>query len=257
MNVELGSLPTRRRRDAIVAAADEVLAGQHDDEFPLVGVADRQRHADEHERQRGAGQPRQRAARRRARREARKVHPNDDVNKGQRPTTSSPPRCAWPPCEAHGASVLPALDGAARHARDEGRRPSRDIVKIGRTHLQDATPLTLGQEFSRLRRAAGARAPAHVERRCRTCTSWRSAAPRSAPGSTRPGLRASGWPTELARAHRPAVRAPRPTSSRRWPANDALVHAHGALKRPGRRAVQDRQRRPLAGLRAALAAWAR
>ena len=45
MNLELGALDPKKG-EAIVAAADEVLAGKHDDEFPLVGLADRQRHAD-------------------------------------------------------------------------------------------------------------------------------------------------------------------------------------------------------------------
>ena len=58
VNLELGSLDARRAK-AIVQAAQEIIDGKLDDQFPLVGVADRLRHADQHERQRGDRQPRQ------------------------------------------------------------------------------------------------------------------------------------------------------------------------------------------------------
>ena len=78
-----------------------------------------------------------------------------------------------------------AAGGAGTAARGAaGARPAAfaDVIKIGRTHLQDATPVTLGQEFggydAQLALCRGGAAPA----RCRRCTRWPSAAPRSAPG---------------------------------------------------------------------------
>lgn len=75
------------------------------------------------------------------------VHPNDHVNRGQSSNDSFPTALHVAAVVALNAALLPALDrltGALTRCRDEWR----DIVKIGRTHLQDATPLTLGQEFS-------------------------------------------------------------------------------------------------------------
>ena len=131
-----------------MAAADEVLAGEHDDEFPLVVW------------QTGSGTQtnmnmNEVLANRASeilggeRGEERLVHPNDDVNKGQSSNDVFP--TAMNVAAVHGAArdrCIPAVRGAARRARTRRRRRSRDIVKIGRTHLQDATPLTLGQEFS-------------------------------------------------------------------------------------------------------------
>ena len=105
--------------------------------------------------------------------------------------------------------------GPARRPRRQGRAFA-GIVKIGRTHLQDATPLTLGQEFSgyaamldhAARRARAARA--------RRCPSSPSAAPRWAPGSTRPPTSASAWPASCPTSPAAPSRA-RPTSSRRSP----------------------------------------
>ena len=76
------------------------------------------------------------------------MHPNDDVNRGQSSNDVFP--------TAMNVAAVQAIDGAAAAgARSAARRRSprsraafADIVKIGRTHLQDATPLTLGQEIS-------------------------------------------------------------------------------------------------------------
>ena len=77
--------------------------------------------------------------------EARKVHPNDDVNKGQSSNDVFPTAMHVAAARRGAGSVIPVA--ALRDAL--ARRPGfKDIVKIGRTHLQDATPLTLGQEFS-------------------------------------------------------------------------------------------------------------
>ena len=136
----------RKKGEAIVAAADEVLAGKHDAEFPLVVW------------QTGSGTQtnmnvNEVLANRASeilggeRGEQRLVHPNDDVNLGQSSNDTFP-------TAMHVAAVIALekqLTPAVRHLRDtlhEKAQRFAKIVKIGRTHLQDATPLTLGQEFS-------------------------------------------------------------------------------------------------------------
>jgi fumarate hydratase class II len=145
VNAELGALP-RQRAEAIIAAVDEALAGKHDGEFPLavwqtgsgtqtnmnVNEVLANRASEILGGQRGEG---------------RLVHPNDDVNRGQSSNDVFPTAMNVAAAEATAKKLLPAL-------RTLGNTLSRKaeafaaIVKIGRTHLQDATPLTLGQEFS-------------------------------------------------------------------------------------------------------------
>ncbi len=79
--------------------------------------------------------------------EARKVHPNDDVNRGQSSNDVFPTAMHVAAAFAIHNQLLPALK-RLRSTLDEKSKAFADIVKIGRTHLQDATPLTLGQEFS-------------------------------------------------------------------------------------------------------------
>ena len=185
---------------------------------PARRLADRLRHADQHEHERGARQPRQRAPRRRARRGAqgppqRRRQPRAVVER--RLPDGDARRRGRTRC----ASQLAA--GARQLLRDtlaEKAEAFADIVKIGRTHLQDATPLTLGQEFSGYV-AQLDHGLAHLEAgRCRTCASWRSAAPRSAPGSTRTPSSPTRVAAELAQPDRATRSSPRPTSSRRSPA---------------------------------------
>ncbi len=145
VNIDLKVLDTKKGR-AIVAAADEVLAGRHPDEFPLVVW------------QTGSGTQsnmnmNEVLANRASeilggeRGENRLVHPNDDVNKGQSSNDVFPTAMSVAAAEALLKEVLPNV----RHLRNTLHAKAEafaDIVKIGRTHLQDATPLTLGQEFS-------------------------------------------------------------------------------------------------------------
>ncbi len=144
-NMALGMLD-RKKGAAIVKAADEALSGQWDAHFPLVvwqTGSGTQTNMNVNEvlanraseilgGQRGA---------------ARLVHENDDVNKGQSSNDTFP-------TAMHVAAVImlekelkPALK-KLRNTLDKKSRVWMAIVKIGRTHLQDATPLTLGQEFS-------------------------------------------------------------------------------------------------------------
>jgi len=145
VNMDLKVLDTKKGQ-AIVAAADEVLAGRHDDEFPLVVW------------QTGSGTQsnmnmNEVLANRASeilggeRGERRLVHPNDDVNKSQSSNDVFPTAMNVAATQALLHGVIPSV----RHLRDALHAKAEafgDIVKIGRTHLQDATPLTLGQEFS-------------------------------------------------------------------------------------------------------------
>ena len=131
---------------AIERAADEVLAGRHDEEFPLVVW------------QTGSGtQSNMNVNEVLANRASemlggerglrRLVHPNDHVNLGQSSNDVFPTAMHIAAARAVEHDLLPGLErlAATLAAKSEA---FADIVKIGRTHLQDATPLTLGQEFS-------------------------------------------------------------------------------------------------------------
>src|SRR6185503_18277356 len=75
------------------------------------------------------------------------VHPNDDVNRSQSSNDVFPTAIHVAAVEQIASRLIPAVV-ALRDALDAKARDFAHIVKIGRTHLQDATPLTLGQEFS-------------------------------------------------------------------------------------------------------------
>ncbi len=75
------------------------------------------------------------------------VHPNDDVNRSQSSNDTFPTAIHIAAAEEVNHQLLPALDSIAR-ALEEKSAAWMGIIKIGRTHLQDATPITLGQEFS-------------------------------------------------------------------------------------------------------------
>src|SRR5262250_2484861 len=79
--------------------------------------------------------------------EGRKVHPNDDVNLGQSSNDVFPTAMHVAAVHALSSQLIPALE-VLRGTLDKKAAAWADIIKIGRTHLQDATPLTLGQEFS-------------------------------------------------------------------------------------------------------------
>ncbi|MEE9653774.1 class II fumarate hydratase [Kluyvera ascorbata] len=145
VNLDLGLLAAEKA-DAIMAAADEVLKDQHPDEFPLVIW------------QTGSGTQsnmnmNEVLANRASellggeRGMSRKVHPNDDVNKSQSSNDVFPTAMHVAAMVALREHLLPQLAVLQETLRQKSES-FRDIVKIGRTHLQDATPLTLGQEFS-------------------------------------------------------------------------------------------------------------
>jgi fumarate hydratase class II len=139
VNAELGVLD-RKVADAIVAAATEVADGQHDDQFPVDVF------------QTGSGTSsnmnmNEVLASLAATRLAINVHPNDHVNASQSSNDVFPSSVHVAATAAITGDLMPALDHLAGTLEDKADE-FRDVVKAGRTHLMDATPVTLGQEFS-------------------------------------------------------------------------------------------------------------
>jgi fumarate hydratase class II len=145
VNHELGLLPAAKAQ-LIITAADEVVRGAHDGEFPLVvwqTGSGTQTNMNVNEvianraielagGTRGAKQP---------------IHPNDDVNLSQSSNDVFPTAMHVAAADRIAVHLGPAI-GRLRDTLAAKSRAFADIVKIGRTHLQDATPLTLGQEIS-------------------------------------------------------------------------------------------------------------
>ena len=145
-NCELGVLPTEKR-DLISSVCDEIIAGKHDDQFPLViwqtgsgtqsnmnvneVIANRS-----HElagKKIGEGN--------------KTIQPNDDVNKSQSSNDTFPTGMHIAAYKMVIENTIPGVT-TLRDALNKKAIEFKDVVKIGRTHLMDATPLTLGQEFS-------------------------------------------------------------------------------------------------------------
>ena len=152
-NRDLGVLADDRA-EAIAAAASEVAAGRHDDHFPLVVW------------QTGSGtQTNMNANEVIANRaseimggpigEDRLIHPNDDVNCSQSSNDTIPSAMHLAACQALHDTLFPALDALVT-ALDDKIAQWDGAVKIGRTHMQDATPITLPQEFSGYREQVSA-----------------------------------------------------------------------------------------------------
>jgi fumarate hydratase class II len=225
VNRELGLLPDDKAR-AIVAAADEVIDGRLDAHFPLSvwqtgSGTQTNMNANEVIANRaiemlggrlGSQQP---------------VHPNDDVNRSQSSNDTFPTAMHIAAVEQIEGRLVPVVT----RLRDTLRAKSRafaDVVKIGRTHLQDAVPLTLGQEIS-----------GWTSQLDRALVQIRAAMPgllELALGGTAvgTGLNAPrGFGERAARAiadltGRPFVSAPNKFEA--LAAHDALVGAHGALR---------------------------
>jgi len=144
-NAELGVL-TQEKRDMIAKVCDEILAGDLNDQFPLViwqtgsgtqsnmnvnEVISNKAHVN------NGGKLGEKS----------EIHPNDDVNKSQSSNDTFPTAMHIAAYKKVVEHTLPAVE-ILRNTLNEKAEAFRNIVKIGRTHLMDATPLTLGQEFS-------------------------------------------------------------------------------------------------------------
>jgi fumarate hydratase class II len=225
VNRALGALDPAKA-DAIIAAADEVLGGRHEEEFPLVVW------------QTGSGTQtnmnmNEVLANRASellggeRGLARRVHPNDDVNRSQSSNDVIPTAMHAAAVESLVHRLLPALRGL-RGTLAAKADAFAGIVKIGRTHLQDATPLTLGQEFSGYV-AQLEHAGAHVERSLERLCELAIGGTAVGTGLNAPPEFGGRVAAELARVTGlPFVSAPNKFAA--LAAHDALVHAHGALK---------------------------
>ena len=145
VNCDLGLL-AKERADAIIAAANEVLAGKHPEEFPLAiwqtgsGTQSNMNMNEVLANRASEILGGQRGG-------ERIVHPNDDVNKSQSSNDVFPTAMHVAAVIAVSTQLIPELKSLHRVLAEKAEA-YRDIVKIGRTHLQDATPLTLGQEIS-------------------------------------------------------------------------------------------------------------
>jgi fumarate hydratase class II len=145
VNRSLGKLP-QDKADAIIKAADEVLEGKHPGEFPLsVWQTGSGTQSNMNMNEVLANRASELLGGERG--EARLLHPNDHVNMGQSSNDMFPTAMHVAAAHAVANEVLPAL-ARLRGTLEVKSRDFAGIVKIGRTHLQDATPLTLGQEFS-------------------------------------------------------------------------------------------------------------
>lgn len=144
VNHELGLLD-QKKAEAISKACDEVIRGNLDLHFPLVVW------------QTGSGTQTNMNANEVIANKAmtdlgitlpsREIHPNDDVNKGQSSNDTFPTAMHIAVAEQIYHRLLPSLEKLWK-ALSQKQQEFKDIVKIGRTHFMDATPLTLGQEFS-------------------------------------------------------------------------------------------------------------
>ena len=145
VNAELGELDATKA-DAIVAAADEILGGALMDQFPLsVWQTGSGTQTNMNVNEVLAGRANEMLGAGRGGKSP--VHPNDHVNKGQSSNDTMPTAMHVATGLMVSRRLLPALE-RLHGALDAKARQFAGIVKIGRTHLQDATPLTLGQEFS-------------------------------------------------------------------------------------------------------------
>jgi fumarate hydratase class II len=145
VNQDLGKLSPEKAR-LITQAADEVISGKLNDHFPLriwqtgsgtqtnmnVNEVISNRAIEIAGGEMGSKKP---------------IHPNDDVNMSQSSNDTFPTAMHIAAAAETARRLLPAVKNL-RDALDAKAKEFADIVKIGRTHLQDATPLTLGQEFS-------------------------------------------------------------------------------------------------------------
>jgi fumarate hydratase class II len=211
--------------EAIQQAAGEVASGMHDDQFPLViwqtgSGTQSNMNANEVV----AGRANEILTGKRGGKAP--VHPNDHVNKGQSSNDSFPTAMHVAAARAVEARLLPALQ--TLHRALAARAEAWDgIVKIGRTHLQDATPLTLGQEFSGYAwqiEAGIARIEAVLPRLCQLAQGGTAVGT----GLNAPAGFAEGFAEEIAKL----TRLPFTSASNKFEAlatHDTLVELSGAL----------------------------
>ena len=138
VNKDLGKLDAEKA-DAIIAAAKEIADGKHDDQFPIDVF------------QTGSGTSSNMNTNEViasiAKANGVEVHPNDHVNMGQSSNDTFPTATHVAATEAAANDLIPALK-VLQESLEKKAKEWHEVVKSGRTHLMDATPVTLGQEFS-------------------------------------------------------------------------------------------------------------
>lgn len=224
-NMELGKLDEEKCK-VISQAADEVIAGKHADEFPLVvwqTGSGTQSNMNTNEvlasraneiltGQKGGKKP---------------IHPNDHVNMSQSSNDSFPTAMHIAAVEGVEKRLLPSMKTLQKALLDIEKKYSK-LIKVGRTHLMDATPLTLGQEFSGYR----AQMDYSIERVEQALPRLRELAQ----GGTAVGTGLNTHPkfAELVALKISEVSGLKfvtaPNKFEALAAHDALVFAHGALK---------------------------
>ncbi|VXC29420.1 fumarate hydratase (fumarase C),aerobic Class II [Burkholderia sp. 8Y] len=215
-----------KKAQAIMQAADEIIDGKHPDEFPLAvwqtgSGTQTNMNLNEVIANRASellGGPRG---------EERLVHPNDDVNRGQSSNDVFPTAMHVAAAYAIVKHLVPSLK-TLRETLDKKSQQFADVVKIGRTHLQDATPLTLGQEFSGY--------VAQLDQGIRHVEATLPHLYQLAQGGTAVGTGLNAHPefaVKVAQAIGKLTGLPFETAPNKFEvmaAADALVAAHGALK---------------------------
>lgn len=225
VNHELGLLDAASTA-AIIRAADEVIADQHPAAFPLViwqtgsgtqtNMNMNEVLANRASELLGGG-----------RGSDRKVHPNDDVNKGQSSNDVFPTAMHVAAVQVVQQQLIPAIQ-QLRTTLAAKVEEFANIVKIGRTHLQDATPLTLGQEFSGY--------VAQLDHSLKHVEATLPHLSELALGGTAVGTGLNAHPEFAVRVAAELSRLTElsfvtaPNKFEALACNDALVHAHGALK---------------------------
>jgi len=224
-NSELKLLP-QDKCDLICKACDEVIEGKLDAHFPLVVW------------QTGSGTQSNMNANEVIANRAielaggvlgskKPIHPNDDVNKSQSSNDAFPTYMHLATVFAIRESLLPALEDLL-HTLDAKSKANHDVIKIGRTHLMDATPLTLGQEISGW--------AAQIRFAQKECTHVLDGLYELALGGTAVGTGLNTHPryaTLVAEKIRALTHYPFVTAANKFAAlaaHDAMVAAHGALK---------------------------
>jgi fumarate hydratase class II len=225
VNLDLRTLDPKKG-EAIIKAADEVLAGLHDEEFPLsVWQTGSGTQTNMNVNEVLANRASELLGGERG--EKRLVHPNDDVNRGQSSNDVFPTAMHVAAVIELRNELVPSV-ARLKEALAEKATAFKGIVKIGRTHLQDAVPLTLGQEFSGYV-AQLDHGIAHIDASLPHLYEL-------ALGGTAVGTGLNTHPEYAVRVAQklaeltghPFVTAPNKFEA--LAASDALVHGHGALK---------------------------
>ena len=224
VNRELGLL-SQEKAGLIEQAAQEIIDGKLDDHFPLsVWQTGSGTHTNMNVNEVIANRAIELAGGKLGSKTP--VHPNDDVNKSQSSNDTFPTAMHIAAAAAIAHRLLPAVEALASLLQDKSREFS-DIVKIGRTHLMDAVPLTLGQEFSGYAE--------QIERSCQRVAQCLPRLHELALGGTAVGTGLNAHPEFAARAARkiaqltgqPFVTAPNKFEA--MAAHDTMVETSGAL----------------------------